>query len=217
MGRAEVMRRYIGLNAFEGWMLLKNSWIPLLLLSVSSGIELLGGGVDLLRYDRDGVLSGELWRLVTAHLVHGSRLHLLFNTVGLLLVWAIYPSYFRQAASLLLAVGIALSISAALLVLNPDVAWYLGMSALLHGLFAAWSLVDLLNGRPIASIPLVLVVLKVLYEQYAGAAPEVVATIGLPVLVDAHLYGVIAGLALGWGMYALGWLVACGAKKRRSP
>lgn len=203
-------------NLFKGdgmanWA--QTNWVPLALLAISCGIELLGGDVGLLRYDRDGILEGDIWRLVTAHLVHGTHLHWVLNMAGLLLIWAIYPGYFRQPASILLMIGIALSISAALLVLNPGVSWYVGMSGLLHGLFAAWSLIDLLSGRRIALVPLVLVVVKILYEQFVGASPGVAESIGLPVLVDAHLYGVIAGLGLGGLMYSQGWLMPDGTKK----
>ncbi|MBI5460901.1 MAG: rhombosortase [Gammaproteobacteria bacterium] len=187
--------------------MIKRAWVPLALIFVSSVAEFLGGGADLWQYDREGILGGQVWRLLTGHLVHGTQWHWLLNMAGLLLIWAVYPGYFRQISALFATLGIMLLISAALLVLNPDVTWYLGMSALLHGLFAAWSLADFLGGRRIALLPLALVVLKVLYEQYAGASPEVVAAIGLPVLVDAHLYGVIAGLGLGGVGYKLGWLV----------
>ncbi len=196
-------------------MSLKNTWVLLTLVFISSCIELWGGdGIGLLRYDRTDILEGDLWRLATGHLVHGSHRHWFLNIVGLLLVWAIYPGYFRQPVTLVLAVGIAMLTSLALFTLNPDVAWYLGMSALLHGLFTAWSLVDLLGGRYIASVPLAVVVAKVLYEQFIGATTSMVAAIGLPVLVDAHLYGVIAGFGLGGILYKLGWLrVVCSAKK----
>lgn len=175
--------------------MLNSNWIPLAFLVISSGIEF-GHGAGFFRYDRDRILEGEFWRLVTGHLAHGTRLHWLFNAAGLVLLWGIYPGYFRQPVSLLLSLCIALLVSTSLLVLNPNVSWYVGMSALLHGLFTAWSAMDLSAGRRLASFPLALVVMKVLYEQYSGASPWVSEAVGIPVLVDAHLYGTIAGLIL---------------------
>ena len=43
-------------------------------------------GLVHLRYDRSGLIDGEVWRVVTAHLVHLNRLHLLLNLLGLLLI-----------------------------------------------------------------------------------------------------------------------------------
>ena len=186
-------------------MRIKDHGLLLFMLGVSAGVEWISDWIDLLQYERDAILDGELWRLVSAHLVHGTHLHWLLNSLGLILVWAIYPAYFRRPGSLVFVMLLAVCISAQLLVLSPEVTWYLGMSALLHGLFAAWSLLDVLSGRRLAALPLCLVVAKVLYEQYAGASPGVVAAIGLPVLVDAHLYGVMAGVVLAVVMYPLAW------------
>ena len=56
-------------------------------------MSLLGeSGRLALRYEREAVLQGEYWRLLTGHLVHGTWLHLLLNGAGLGLVAALFPT-----------------------------------------------------------------------------------------------------------------------------
>lgn len=194
------------IHSVSGRTVLKYGYLPMLLLGLSAAVQGWSEGAAFLRYQRDAILlHGELWRLITAHFVHGTVRHWLLNSLGLLLVWAAYPGYFRRSTSSLFVVALAGSISLQLLLFSSEVTWYLGMSGVLHGLFAAWSLVELLAGRRFAVVPLGLVLLKVLYEQYGVASVMSFADLGLPVLVDAHLYGVVAGLVLAPLMYRSIW------------
>ena len=54
--------------------------ILLVLLAVMHGGD---HAAAVLRYERAAVLSGEAWRLLTGHLVHADRSHLLWNVLGL--------------------------------------------------------------------------------------------------------------------------------------
>ena len=47
---------------------------------------------EALAYDREQVAAGELWRLVTAHVVHLGWSHLLLNLAGLWLAWYLVSS-----------------------------------------------------------------------------------------------------------------------------
>lgn len=196
----------------------RHSWLPMTLLLISLAMQVTGSdGQALFRYQRAAILEGEYWRLITGHLIHGTWSHWFLNMLGLALVWAIYPRYFGHASVLLLCLGIALVTSMTLLVWDPAVMWYVGMSALLHGLFTAWSVLDLLRGRRVALIPLVLVSVKLVYEQMMGPVPASEASAGLPILVDAHLYAALAGVVLAGLLYIFGWVsVEAETKKRRS-
>ena len=177
---------------------MKHSPIPAALLGLSFGAMLSASfTMALLRYQRNAILDGDWWRLLTAHFVHGSWGHWAFNAGGLVLIWAIYPQRFAQRCALPLIVLIALSTSLALLILAPTVGWYLGMSALLHGLFVAWSIESLLGRQRWAWLGLAAVSAKLAYEQLIGPLPGSVEAAGLPVLVDAHLYAALAGGVLG--------------------
>lgn len=159
----------------------------------------LGGttGIEWLQYRRDLILDGQVWRLLTGHLVHGTWNHWWLNAAGLTLLWALFPHRFARLSSLWLMAAIMLATGAALLLWNPGVVWYVGMSALLHGLLVAWLVAALRNGRQGALFLLLLVGAKLVYEQITGPLPGTAEATGLPVLVDAHLYAAIAGGVLG--------------------
>lgn len=179
-------------------MQLRNAWVPMTLLFLSFVIRLAGDeGIALFQYQRSAILEGEYWRAISGHLVHGTWQHWLLNAAGLSLLWAIFPRHLCNRSAALLSLGIALSTSIALLILDPAVNWYLGMSALLHGLLAAWLVVDLLDGKRMAGLLLLLISLKLAYEQWLGPLPGSMESTGLPVLVNAHLYGALSGGLFG--------------------
>lgn len=174
-----------------------NHWVfPALLALIALAVA--SGGDDarlLLRYDRAELANGELWRLVTAHVTHLGWQHLGMNVAGLLLVWAL----FGQSLSLPVWGGVLaasmLFIDVGFWFLEPPLSWYVGLSGALHGLLAAGIVASLATNR-VESLALgLLIAAKVLYEQVGGPLPGSVATAGGPIVVDAHLYGAIGGLA----------------------
>ena len=168
---------------------------PLIVVTAALMIAIGGNSVEeALRYERDAVLGGESWRLLTGHLVHLDWGHLLVNIAGLALVWVFFGSALSPAFWVITLVVSALGVGLGLLVLNHSVAWYVGLSGVLHGLFAA----GLVARREIsAGIRLLLTVLlvgKLAWEQCQGPLPGTASLAGGNVIVDAHLYGTIAGL-----------------------
>lgn len=150
---------------------------------------------DLLRYERSAVASGEWWRLLSAHFVHGNLMHWLINVTGLVLVIAVFPSSLHQPwlGPVLSLSLMALPLGLALHWFNPDLGWYLGLSGVLHGLFASLALQEAFAGSRIGFIGIALLASKLLYEQLAGISPAAQELIGLPVIIDAHLYGALIG------------------------
>jgi rhomboid family GlyGly-CTERM serine protease len=110
-----------------------------LLLAAAScvAVYLSPGLSDLLVYDRQAILAGDLWRLVTGHLVHFSPAHLFFNLLGFvtagLIVWRRgYSRFWILCAISSLAISVAL-------LLDPDVTSFGGISGLVNAavVFAA--------------------------------------------------------------------------------
>ena len=63
--------------------------LPVLIIAIALLLEVAGDSATaLLRYDREVIGNGELWRLLTGHLVHLGWSHFLLNAIGLALVWA---------------------------------------------------------------------------------------------------------------------------------
>ena len=172
------------------WLKAHTYWLILLMLCVF--IELLQLN-ELLRFDRDFIAQGNLWLLFSGNLVHLNWNHLMLNMAGLSLVAVFFSTYMSVRAWLLLSVWSALLVGVGLFYLNPQITWYVGMSGVLHGLFivGAWHESRRFAASGVAL--LVLIALKLAWEQWAGALPGSEAMAGGHVVVDAHLYGAIAG------------------------
>lgn len=151
---------------------------------------------EWLRLSPNGVAAGEWWRLVTAHLVHLGHTHAAMNAIGLVLVLALFAGSVSARLWLLSALCSAVAVSFGLLWLNPGLGWYVGLSGVLHGLFVTGALALVGREPRLAIGMLVGVVLKLAYEQSVGPVPGSEASVGGVVLVDAHLYGAIGGLAV---------------------
>lgn len=148
----------------------------------------------LLRYDRSGIADGEFWRFATGHFTHLGTGHLILNIAGLLLVWLLIGSSFSVYSWMfVIAFSIAI-IDLGFCFFDPQLEWYVGLSGLLHGMLAA-GLLRRLRDVPGESIVLGgVIIAKIAYEQFAGPLPGSEASTGGAVVVNAHLYGAIAGV-----------------------
>lgn len=180
-------------------------------------------GLFVLRYDRIPILSGELWRLLSGHLVHMNTPHLMLNLFALFLLCELLwrdMSVWQGAG--LLTVG-SLGVSALLFTFHPELAWYAGLSGALHCLWAGCALLGCLDGRAnrkpalcieqkeanetneapeadhvsriIAAVAMALLFLKLLLEFYFGPSERTAQAIGGEVIAVAHAYGALLGLA----------------------
>lgn len=158
------------------------------------GMLHLGGAAvtAALRFDRAGIGHGEWWRLLAAHWVHLGTWHLVANCAGLCLLWILYARELRATHWLLVAGGATAAIDAGLWWLDPTLQWYVGLSGLLHGAWAAGALRQALRPVRLGWVMVVLLALKLLLEQRSGASLVVT---GVPVVTVAHLYGALGGIA----------------------
>lgn len=155
------------------------------------------GLTEALRFERDRIDSGQWWLLLTGNFVHLGNSHLWMNMAGLALVISLVWTHFNATQWLLLILLCSLFVGLGLYVLNPELYGYVGFSGTLHGLMLAGVIADLKLYPRSAGVLLVLICGKLLWEQIAGALPGSEATAGGSVIVDAHLYGAIAGATLG--------------------
>ncbi len=146
---------------------------------------------EALRYERGALLRGEWWRLLTGHWVHLGARHLIPDAIGLVLLWALYARELRPGAWLLVGACATAAIDAGLWWGAPAVQWYLGISGLLHGAWAAGAAALAVRGQRAGWIMLAILAGKLALEQRAGASLLVA---GYPVVTVAHLYGVAGGL-----------------------
>src|ERR1700733_9585488 len=161
--------------------------VCLLLLIIQSG----GAAAQLaLRYDRDFLAAGQWWRLLTAHVVHLGYEHAVLDVAGLALMWALFARDYSLRGWLLILALSAAGIDAGLWLLSSTTQWYVGSSGVLHGVLAAGTCAHLRRREPDGWVLALFLVGKLVYEQVQGALP---LTAGGAVIVDAHLYGAVAG------------------------
>ena len=143
--------------------------------------ELWGDGGRLaLRYDRAAVAAGELWRLITGHLVHLGPSHLAMNVLALAILAVVLPALATWRQWLLTFLSSALFIDIGLFAFHPSVEWYVGLSGVLHGLLFA-GLVAGFRRRPLETTVIAgLVAAKLIFEQLSGPLPGLCARRSLP-------------------------------------
>ncbi|HZX24360.1 MAG TPA: rhombosortase [Woeseiaceae bacterium] len=193
-------------NSADGWWdSFGGAKVPLAVLACAALAAAVAGdeGAAALRYSRAAVADGEWWRLATAHLVHLGPGHLLLNLAGLALVGWLTGREYGATVWWGIILASAGAIAAALYVLHPGVAWYVGLSGVLHGLLAGGLVPALRDRDPAAVILAALLAGKLAWEALAGPLPGAEQTAGGPVLVEAHRYGALGGAIAG--LAALPW------------
>ncbi len=150
---------------------------------------------DSFIYWQDSLLQ-EFWRLWTAHWVHVSWPHYVLNMLAFICLPFIFPrASVWNFVGLLLSLPVLISLSFYFFL--PDIEAYAGLSGVLHGAYAAVACVHLLykKERGFATLVLFLIFAKLVWENTMGSAGTA-QLIGSPVLVEAHLLGVIWGVVL---------------------
>ena len=180
------------------------AWIAVLLL-----LGVFGDVVNpYLQYSRESISTGQVWRLLSGHLVHLGWFHSGMNTLGWLgIVW-VFRGVFNFYTWLLLVCFNALVISAGLWYFNPELQYYAGLSGVLHGLLVSALVVSfgrrILFSPWVTAIALAIILVKLYQEQQPGYDVNYLyEQMQAPVAVDAHLYGAIAGLAIAGVLLAL--------------
>lgn len=174
---------------------LKRHYLPVLIAIFVTFAGLFGSDVTLwLRYDRNAILSGEIWRIFTGHLAHLTWTHLLMNLLGLALVWGLFDRHLPAKRWLHATLFAGLGISLLLMVVDPHLRWYVGLSGVLHGMFILGCMYDMKSGRWDSKLLLALIIAKLLWEQLVGPLPGSEKAAGGNVVVDAHLFGALMGL-----------------------
>ena len=166
-------------------------------VALVTGLWLAGPDVTAaLRYERTAVLDGQWWRLVTGHLVHADAAHLAWNLAGAALVWWLFGAEYGRLEWLVIVLASAAAIDIAFLGWMPGLDWYVGLSGVLHGCMAAGLAAWLARARdPLVLLVATLFAAKLVYEHWQGPLPFTAGTLALPVIVEAHSYGAIGGLA----------------------
>ena len=154
--------------------------------------------LHLLMWERSAIAHGELWRWMSAHLVHLTVMHCLSNVLGLWLICEYLWDELSLADACVLFLGTGAGISLLLWWFASDIGWYAGLSGVLHGLWAGCALAWFCRtGDRTAVGALGLLAIKLVLPLYTLNA--------LPVVTVAHTYGALCGLI---------WAVLRGCQRR---
>ncbi len=146
-----------------------NTICVLALCIVSSKVNALA---SLFVYDREAILRGELWRLITSHFVHFGNMHLIYNLLVFGIIgWII--EYKKYQYLKLLFFLMACSISTTLLVFEPNMIYYGGLSGIACGSIIYCSLLYLHNPPPwrtISILSIIFLLVKISLEIYTNGS-----------------------------------------------
>ncbi len=164
-------------------------------LAAAACLATLGGATPVrLAFLRPAVEHGEVWRLLTCHLVHAGPGHLAWNLAGLvvaaLAVGPALPAHEWLAVSLVSA----LVASSGALWFSPETVAMAGLSAVLHGLLAAGAWAVARRGEPLGWGLLGILAAKHGLERLTPL-PWASFWLGDPIATEAHVFGSLGGLA----------------------
>ena len=159
------------------------------------------GAAEWLVYERSAVAGGALWRLITAHLVHYSALHLCNNMLVLLFAGWLVEQRYRSDLPRIVGLS-ALSIGLAVFVFEPDITRYAGASGISLALLTYAALRGLAENRRwriVCTVVLVTICLKLATENLFGWR-------GVDWMQQAGFVTVTLSHAIGVGVGFLIWL-----------
>jgi rhomboid family GlyGly-CTERM serine protease len=163
-----------------------------LAVAVAAGLWLLLGPVpEALVFDRAAIGGGEVWRLVTGHLVHSDGRHALWDIGALALIGCLMENQRRLA--LVAGAGI-LAVDAGLWWGLPGLEQYCGLSGILNTLFIV-ALADLWRRHRHPVFPFAALALGIKLLAEAAAGQSLVLDTLWPAVPLAHVAGCLGGLA----------------------
>jgi rhomboid family GlyGly-CTERM serine protease len=171
--------------------------VPICILIASLLATQHGQTSDTLIYARQAILDGEWYRLLTFHFVHLSTNHFLINLFTLAALWLLYGRTMRMREWIGATIGSGFAIGLCLLLFSPEVQWSAGLSGLLYALFACAAIRSAMSGEYLSVAVVVFLVGKVVMEQTIGPSAAMEQFVGSSIVVDAHMFGVVAGLLSG--------------------
>lgn len=157
----------------------------------------------LLEFNREKILQGEYWRLMTSNLVHYGLSHLLMNLAAFIIISFTLLRELSLKSYLVLLLMCGMAVNLGTLFFNSELHFYRGFSGALHGLIVAGLLFNSFRNRWLSYVCVALVFGKIIHEHQADfQANQLQALMPVPVAVDSHLYGALAGVVF-FGLFYL--------------
>lgn len=173
---------------------IKNHYVIVFLLSITTLFQLTHSvSIEWFQFDRMAIENGQYWRLLSAHLVHNNLYHFVANSLGLVAIYALFQSSYDNLSLLMVSVANAIAIGMWVLIFDSNILYYVGLSGVLHGLFAYAVCGEMLKNIKLSYLLFMGLVGKLVHEQIYGGDASMTELIEIPIMVNAHLYGAITG------------------------
>lgn len=159
---------------------------------------ILGAAPEALVYNRDAIAQGELWRLITGHIVHCDIEHLVWNITAFLILGSLAEQRLGWR-TMGLAGASCLGVSGWLWFFNTDLTLYCGLSGALNGVLVV-VLASLWSETRQPIIPLITMgsAAKIVIEIMSHHS--IFTDISWSSVPEAHGAGFVVGLLYLWGM-----------------
>jgi rhomboid family GlyGly-CTERM serine protease len=186
------------------WLDLRSTAITICVALAVVAVQLIPGWAGWLQFDRLAVMDGQWWRLLTGHLTHWNVDHLCWDLLMFVVLGVMVEKLSRPRFVVLCLVS-AISISLMILLSQPNLWTYRGLSGIDTALFVYLACVQLASAwhqrRWVQGLlPAALLAGfggKLLYELATGSTLFVDSqTAGFVVVVMAHAVGAMAGAGL---------------------
>lgn len=180
--------------------------ISIFIIAISLVAYIFDAVSSILIYERDAILDGEYWRVLSGHFVHFTGLHLSFNIIvfgvtGWIIEERGYPGY-----SLLIFL-MAFTIGISLMILKPDMQFYGGLSGIAHGSLVYLALFGLKESylwNRMSWLILIFVPIKMGTEMFVGSSLAYSTETFVPVALS-HLIGVVVAFAQFYILKTIEW------------
>ncbi len=153
-------------------------------------------------FQRDLIEQGQWWRIISGNLVHSNISHLLLNLSGLWIMAFLFIDSLSAKTFLVSSFILCFFVGLGLYYLDHELIKYYGFSGVLYGLFLLGGVTTLIAKDYFTGISIIVFISgKLIWDLINGGSTSSEELIGIPVAVNAHLYGVTGALLISLFLY----------------
>lgn len=153
-------------------------------------------------FHRQLIQQGEWWRIISGNFVHSNIPHLLLNLSGLWIMAFLFIDTLSTKIFIIATFIMSTSIGIGLFYFEPELIKYYGFSGILYGLFLLGGTLTILAKDYFTGVSVtVFITGKLIWDLIYGGSPSSEELIGIPVAVNAHLFGSIGAIVMGVFIY----------------
>ncbi|WP_017219657.1 rhombosortase [Moritella dasanensis] len=147
-------------------------------------------------YNRELIINGEYWRLISGNFNHTNIYHLLLNLSALAVMAGLHYRYYSSAAYVSLILCLSIGVGIGILWFSPSTHLYVGLSGVLHGIIIVGAILDITKRYYSGYLLIIGTIIKVIHEQLFDSPIAMSQLIDAKVLTEAHLYGLVTGFVI---------------------